>query len=116
MNELNPVLDPTGPYVPVRGDGAANVPVRGDSGAWPGVVVPLNGEFLFPPPDGAARDAPTRTVADVAAESQALSAQFDWMIRQDQISWEVAYRLVKKLGSGGQGVVFLADRSGAGAG
>lgn len=113
MNELNPVLDPTGPYVPVRGDSAAYVPVRGDSGAWPGVQVPVEGELLFPPPEGAARDAPTRTVAEVAAETQALASQFDRMVQQDQISWEVAYRLVKKLGSGGQGVVFLADRSGA---
>jgi serine/threonine-protein kinase len=59
------------------------------------------------------RDDPTKTFDDLAAETRTLSEQFETLVQRDRISWEVEYRLVKKLGSGGQGVVFLADRHGA---
>ncbi len=104
MDELTPVLDPTGPYQPA---------VRKDAAVWPQLPAPVDGDFLFPPPAAAAAGAPTRTVGELASESQALADQFDRMLSQDEIRWEVAYRLVKKLGSGGQGVVFLAHRTGA---
>ena len=104
MDELTPVLDPTGPYQPSA---------RSEAAPWPQVIAPVDGDFLFPPPAAAAAAAPTRTVGELASETQALAEQFDRMLNQDEISWEVAYRLVKKLGSGGQGVVFLAHRTGA---
>ena len=65
------------------------------------------------PPFPGRRDDPTKTFDDLSAETRALSEQFESLVQRDHISWEVEYRLVKKLGSGGQGVVFLADRQGA---
>ncbi|MCA8997823.1 MAG: serine/threonine protein kinase [Planctomycetaceae bacterium] len=35
------------------------------------------------------------------------------IIGQSHVCWEMDYRLVRRLGAGGQGVVFLADREGA---
>jgi len=104
MDELTPVLDPTGPYPPAA---------RNPSADGPRFPVPVDGDFLFSPLPAAAAAAPTRTVGELASQSQALAEQFDRMLGQNEISWEVAYRLVKKLGSGGQGVVFLAHRTGA---
>ncbi len=42
-----------------------------------------------------------------------LSAQFRKIQKRPDVSWQVTYRLIRKLGSGGQGVVYLADRVGA---
>jgi serine/threonine-protein kinase len=48
-----------------------------------------------------------------SAEASALVDRFQKMLRRDAVSWEQNYSLVERLGAGGQGVVFLADRSGA---
>ncbi|QDU36862.1 Serine/threonine-protein kinase StkP [Maioricimonas rarisocia] len=56
---------------------------------------------------------PTRTFADVNAETARTAERYKEIVSQSEVSWDVSYRLVKKLGSGGQGVVFLADRGGA---
>ncbi len=42
-----------------------------------------------------------------------LSAQFQDLQKCPDVSWQVTYRLIKKIGAGGQGVVYLADRVGA---
>ncbi|MBL4883665.1 MAG: serine/threonine protein kinase [Planctomycetaceae bacterium] len=42
-----------------------------------------------------------------------LSAQYQDFQKRSDVSWEVTYRLIKKIGEGGQGVVYLADRVGA---
>lgn len=42
-----------------------------------------------------------------------LADQFQQMLRRDNVSWEQEYALVERLGAGGQGIVFLADRYGA---
>src|SRR6187551_1183820 len=47
------------------------------------------------------------------ADSQQLGEEFQRMLRRDEVAWEQSYDLVERLGAGGQGVVFLADRHGA---
>jgi serine/threonine-protein kinase len=47
------------------------------------------------------------------ADSQQLGEEFQRMLRRDEVAWEQSYDLVARLGAGGQGVVFLADRHGA---
>ncbi len=42
-----------------------------------------------------------------------LLARYRGLARGDRIEWETAYRKVKLLGKGGQGVVYLAERHGA---
>ena len=42
-----------------------------------------------------------------------LIQQFDELVSQEVMSWSANYRFIRKLGSGGQSVVFLADRIGA---
>lgn len=42
-----------------------------------------------------------------------LSAQYQEFQKRSNVSWQVTYRLLKKIGEGGQGVVYLADRVGA---
>lgn len=46
-------------------------------------------------------------------DSQLLGEEFQRMLTRDEVAWEQSYDLVEKLGAGGQGVVFLADRHGA---
>jgi serine/threonine protein kinase len=46
-------------------------------------------------------------------QTGALVSEFDGIIQRERIAWEVEYQFVKRLGSGGQGIVFLADRRGA---
>ncbi len=55
-------------------------------------------------------DSPSVPVYPQSAE---LFKHFQGIISQPQVSWEMEYRLVRRLGAGGQGVVFLADRVGA---
>lgn len=47
------------------------------------------------------------------AESRRLSAQYEDIIGRKQVAWDQEYRLQRVLGTGGQGTVFLAQRSGA---
>ncbi|MBX3437875.1 MAG: serine/threonine protein kinase [Planctomycetaceae bacterium] len=53
---------------------------------------------------------PTRPYSAAESASQELQNQFESLIRSPQVSWQMSYRLLKPLGAGGQGVVFLADR------
>ncbi len=42
-----------------------------------------------------------------------LLRQFNELISQEEVNWTVTYRLIRQLGSGGQSVVYLADRFGS---
>jgi eukaryotic-like serine/threonine-protein kinase len=53
---------------------------------------------------------PTRRFSTTEFASFALQNQFDQLINSSRVSWQMAYRLIEPIGSGGQGVVFLADR------
>ena len=56
---------------------------------------------------------PEFTHGKMSGTADKLAARYQQIVRQQSVSWEMAYRLVSRLGSGGQGVVFLADRSAA---
>lgn len=43
----------------------------------------------------------------------ALQRQFESIVGADDVRWSVRYRLIDRLGSGSQGVVFLTERTGA---
>jgi serine/threonine protein kinase len=47
------------------------------------------------------------------AEGILLNQHFRELVSREDVAWEVKYRLVRRLGSGGQGIVYLADRDGA---
>lgn len=47
------------------------------------------------------------------AEVRALTGRFESILQSGTVSWAVHYRLLKRLGAGGQGVVFQAERLGA---
>ncbi|MEW4489059.1 serine/threonine-protein kinase [Thalassoglobus sp. JC818] len=49
-------------------------------------------------------------VSEMSAE---LAAKYENIIARDRVSWNQEYDLVRKLGTGGQGTVFLARRMGA---
>lgn len=42
-----------------------------------------------------------------------LSARYEQIVNNNSVTWEITYRLLSRLGAGGQGIVFLADRFGA---
>ncbi|WP_437185861.1 serine/threonine-protein kinase [Planctomicrobium sp. SH668] len=42
-----------------------------------------------------------------------LMDRYQQIVTSKEVAWEMTYRLLSRLGAGGQGVVFLADRSGA---
>lgn len=46
-------------------------------------------------------------------EASDLSARYQQIVNSSDVTWEMTYRLLSRLGAGGQGVVFLADRFGA---
>lgn len=60
---------------------------------------------------------PTRAVVgdgkDQALASELLINRFRELTSSSEVRWELRYRLLRRLGSGGQGIVFLADRKGA---
>lgn len=103
MSDGTPALDPTAVYVPPQRDEVSWMAGRGA------------GDPLFTPPNpGAAHDATLiQAGAPPSIDTVALAGQFNDIVLRDYISWEVEYQLVKRLGSGGQGIVFLADRRGA---
>lgn len=42
-----------------------------------------------------------------------LNERYNHIVSQDSVSWEIGYNFVRKLGAGGQGIVYLTDREGA---
>ena len=56
---------------------------------------------------------PTVTYDQAFAEGIQLTQHFRDLVSRDEVAWEVNYRLLRKLGAGGQGIVYLADREGA---
>lgn len=46
-------------------------------------------------------------------DSADLSRRYLEIINRDDVSWEMTYQLISRLGAGGQGVVFLGERVGA---
>lgn len=59
---------------------------------------------------GAGNHSPSLVVHQGAAE---LFDRYQQIVGSKQVTWEMTYRLLSRLGAGGQGVVFLADRFGA---
>ncbi len=55
----------------------------------------------------------SRPDAPQNSHAQQLGDEFQRMLRRNEVSWDQSYDLVERLGAGGQGVVFLADRHGA---
>ncbi len=55
----------------------------------------------------------TRDGEDQARATEQLINRFRELTTSSEVRWELRYRLLRRLGSGGQGVVFLADRKGA---
>ena len=53
---------------------------------------------------------PTRHFSSGEFASFALQNRFDSLILSPRVSWQITYRLIEEIGSGGQGVVYLADR------
>lgn len=49
----------------------------------------------------------------MTSQAEDLSRRYDEIVASKEVTWDMTYRLISKLGAGGQGVVFLADRSGA---
>lgn len=58
-------------------------------------------------------ETPTVMYEQPVADTASLTEHYNRLALKDEIAWEVSYRLLRKLGSGGQGVVYLADRDGA---
>lgn len=56
---------------------------------------------------------PTVTYDQAYAEGLQLTQHFRDLVSREEVAWEVQYRLLRKLGAGGQGIVYLADREGA---
>ena len=116
---------PAGEVTPGNADDSGEARTK-----WSAGTVPL-GQTIFLPPPALPEDAPTSAAAahpadpggryaptlpeGPAAESRnaALAATFDRLVGSDAVNWQIAYQLIKAIGSGGQGRVFLADRVGS---
>lgn len=48
-----------------------------------------------------------------AVPTAELTQRYETLIGREEVHWEIGYRLIRRLGAGGQGVVFSADRVGA---
>ncbi|WP_437227477.1 serine/threonine-protein kinase [Planctomicrobium sp. SH661] len=59
---------------------------------------------------GTGNPPPALTVHEDAGD---LYDRYQQIVSSSEVTWDMTYRLVSRLGAGGQGVVFLADRSGA---
>ncbi len=53
---------------------------------------------------------PTRPFSDGESDTLELHNRFESLVRSQQVTWQMSYRLLRPLGSGGQGIVMLADR------
>ncbi len=53
---------------------------------------------------------PTRLFSAGELEASALQERFENITGSDQVTWPITYRMIRPLGAGGQGIVFLADR------
>ncbi len=74
----------------------------------------IDAEALTRVMDARFSDESTQNFQVIASKELApLSTQFLEIQKQPDVSWQVTYRLIRKIGSGGQGVVYLADRVGA---
>ena len=51
--------------------------------------------------------------SDVSESATELLKQYKRLLTGPEVSWEVQYQLSRRLGSGGQGVVYLARRQGS---
>ena len=104
MNDGTPALDPTADYVPPPRDGEVSW-LEGRA-----VEEPV---FTPPKPGGAHEATQLHAGAAPAVDTTALTGEFNEIVHRERVAWQVEYHLVKRLGSGGQGIVFLADRAGA---
>lgn len=53
------------------------------------------------------------SASDDRLESSQLSERYQQFIDQNEVAWKLTFKLLERLGAGGQGVVFLAEREGA---
>ncbi|MEZ6058670.1 MAG: serine/threonine-protein kinase [Planctomycetaceae bacterium] len=51
------------------------------------------------------------SVAD--SETRRLAANFRMLVESSEVEWKIQYKLIRRLGTGGQGEVFLGDRCGS---
>jgi eukaryotic-like serine/threonine-protein kinase len=103
MTDGTPALDPTAVYVS---------PPRGGDVSWM-KDLSVSEPLFLPPGHGGTQDATLQLASTPVPTTGALVAEFDGIIQRERIAWQVEYQFVKRLGSGGQGIVFLADRRGA---
>src|ERR1043165_1153232 len=52
------------------------------------------------------------TTADFDTEGAALLNEYEALLKYETVSWSAAYRKLRILGKGGQGIVYLGERQG----